>query len=74
MPKVRDIVCHVCVETASRSRICHRHRSEHSIQRGEACLVVKDGSGGKKNYCKSYAAEVLASAHRRLAGFEQELR
>jgi hypothetical protein len=58
MPKIRDIICHVSVEIASRSRICHRNRKEHSIQRGEACLVVKDDSGGKKNYCHICAAEI----------------
>jgi hypothetical protein len=73
MPKVRDIICRVSVEIAERKRICHRHRNGYSIFGGEACLVVRDDSGGKKNYCKVCAAEILISAKRRLAKFEQDL-
>ena len=46
----RDVLKHVCVEIAERRRKCHRDKN-HSISKGEKCLVVVDGSfGGSKNY------------------------
>jgi hypothetical protein len=40
MPKIRDILVHVCVEQAERQRKCRRNTSHH-ISKGEMCLVVK---------------------------------
>jgi hypothetical protein len=74
MPKVRDILTHVSVETAIRQRICHRKRNEHSIEKGESCLVIKDAStGGKKNYCVECAPEILTLAKARLDNLEADL-
>jgi len=73
MPKIRDIICHVSVEVASRKRICHRNRRDHTIHGGQACLVVRDDSGGKKNYCAACASDIVASARRRLSECEDQL-
>jgi hypothetical protein len=40
MPKVRDILIHVSVEEAQRQRKCRRNIN-HTIGKGEMCLVVK---------------------------------
>jgi hypothetical protein len=65
----RDVLKHVCVQIAERQRKCHRDRN-HSISKGEKCLVVTEGSfGGKKNYCTQCAAPILsaiAAKHQRL--------
>jgi hypothetical protein len=73
MPKVRDIICHVSVEIASRKRICHRNRKDHTIHGGQACLVVREESGGKRNYCAVCAKEIVACARRRLSECEGQL-
>ena len=68
MPKVRDILVHVCVETAARRRKCYRN-GKHSIAKGEQCLVVKTGSTNSKyNYCQQCAKDILDLAERRMAG------
>jgi hypothetical protein len=43
MPKIRDILSHVCAEEAQRQRKCRRNTS-HVIAKGEVCLVVKTNS------------------------------
>jgi hypothetical protein len=74
MPKIRDVLTHVSVEMAIRQRICHRNRQEHSVDKGELCLVIKDSStGGKKNYCTDCAPAILDRAKSRLAEIETEL-
>lgn len=74
MPKVRDILVHVSVETAERRRKCHRNR-KHSIQQGDGCLVIKGGAfNSKRNYCQQCAAEILGRARKRLAEFNGGLR
>lgn len=65
MAKVRDVLVHVLVETASRQRKCHRSKS-HAVKAGEKCLVVRQGLGSK-NYCKTCATEILAVARERLS-------
>ena len=74
MPQIRDILASVSIEVASRKRICHRNRKEHSILGSERCLVVKDPStGGKKNYCRACATEILRRATHRLEALERDL-
>ena len=74
MPKVRDILNHASVEVASRKRLCHRKRNDHSVLAGQPCLVIKDmATMGSKNYCASCATEILELAKTRIAGLEQEL-
>jgi hypothetical protein len=63
MPKVREVLAHVSVETAERRRICHRNRESHAIAKGEPCLVIREAaSSGSKNYCRVCAAPILGQA------------
>ena len=63
MPKVREILAHVSVESAQRRRICHRNRESHAIAKGEICLVIREAaSSGRKNYCRVCAAPILEQA------------
>ena len=74
MPKIRDVLTHVSVECASRARICHRKRTEHSIAKGVKCLVVKDPSTqGSKNYCAECSKEIIEAAKVRLEEIEHQL-
>lgn len=74
MPKVRDILGHVKVEKAARQRICHRNRTEHSIGKGERCLVIEDpATHGSKNYCGECAKPILDSAKLRLSELEEQM-
>jgi hypothetical protein len=60
MPKVRDILIHVDVETAAAKRKCHHKPKKHSIAKGEPCLVVRGGPyNASKNYCRQCASEIL---------------
>jgi hypothetical protein len=68
MAKVRDLLCHVSVETALRPRKCHHNTRKHAIRTGQVCLVIKDAStGAKKNYCGLCAREILNDADVRLS-------
>jgi hypothetical protein len=74
MPKTRDILNHVTVETAARQRICHRNRAEHAIQKGELCLVILDpATRGSKNYCSECAKPILDAAKLRLSQLERQI-
>ncbi len=53
MSKIRDILIHVHVEEAMRTRKCSRNK-KITIPKGEKCLVVKTGS---MNSPKSYSCE-----------------
>ena len=66
MPKVRDILVHVCVEIAERRRKCHRSQ-QHGIQQGDRCLVIRSGpTNSKHNYCQQCAQEILHRADQKL--------
>ena len=68
MPKVREVLGHVSVETAERRRVCHRNRGSHAIAKGEACLVIREpASSGSRNYCRVCAEPILAQAAQDLA-------
>lgn len=74
MAKVRDILKHVDVEVAKRSRKCHRSRGEHAIPKDEAHLAVKDGSNlARKNYCPECARAILDHAYSRLKSIEEQI-
>lgn len=74
MPKVREVLTHVSVETAERRRICHRNRKSHSITQGEVCLVIREpASSGRKNYCRVCAAPILERASKDLVDFRAAL-
>ena len=63
MPAIRRVLKHVNVDTARALRKCHRKPKEHSITKGEACLVIKgQGQGSKKNYCRVCARPILQQA------------
>lgn len=71
MPKIRDVLVHVSIETASRKRKCHRNQA-HSVSAGDVCLVIKDGLASK-NYCRVCAAEILMHAQTRIADIQRSL-
>jgi len=75
MPKVREVLKHVSVETALRKRKCYRKPAAHEITRGELCLVIKDSaSGGSSNYCPECAEPILDQAQKDLDRLRVELR
>ncbi len=56
MAKIKQVLKHVCVETAKRKRMCHRDRDSHEISSGTQCLVIKDeASSSKRNPAQFYA-------------------
>lgn len=74
MPQIRRLLGAATVETAIRRRVCHRDRKKHSIEKGGACLVVKDSaSGGSKNYCPICALAILDQAADDLQALRDEL-
>ena len=74
MPKIRDILGHVCVETAKRRRKCHRNKQEHSIHQDERCLVVQTSQPkSNRNYCQRCAKDILDRAGKRLAKMQGDL-
>lgn len=73
MAKIRDILIHVSVGGAIRSRKCHRS-SKHRVQAGESFLLVREAhSLGSKNYCKNCAREILSLAKSKLEEIMQRL-
>lgn len=59
MARTRKVLNLLCVEFAGAKRRCH-HDKQHTISKGEACLVIKDQTyGGKQNYCASCALAIL---------------
>ena len=60
MAKTRRVFNGVTVETAARRRLCYHNRRQHSVAKGENCLVIKDTSGaGKKQYCVTCGLAIL---------------
>ena len=73
MPKVRDILKHVSVEVAARSRRCRRDEKV-SIPKGDRCLVIKTGATNDPySYSQHHAKEILDSACVKLKKFYVEL-
>jgi hypothetical protein len=73
MAKVRDILIHVSVARAVRSRKCHR-KAQHRVQAGELFLLIRDAATlGSKNYCKECAREMLSHARSKLEEISQQL-
>lgn len=74
MAKTRDILKHVDVEVAKRSRKCHRSQGKHVIAKDAVHLAVQDGSFlARKNYCAECARAILDLAHSRLKSIEDQL-
>lgn len=62
MPAIRNILKHTKIEVADRRRKCHRGCGR-PIPKGEACLVVDEGTGmGSKNYCRNCCPPILERA------------
>lgn len=66
MAAVKDVLKHLRIEVAGRRRKCNRKKT-HTIFKGEACLVVRDGPQSQTTYCAVCAAEILAKADESLA-------
>lgn len=67
MPKIRDILGHVSVETAQRKRCCQR--SSQPIVMGESCLVIKTGPmNSPQSYKTESAKQILDRAWAKLRG------
>ena len=73
MAAVRDVFTHVVVELASRKRICHHNRKQHSILAGNKCLAVYEAGGGRKNYCLPCGMNILAKGREKLLALEQAI-
>lgn len=74
MAKIRQVLIHVSVQTAAAKRKCYRKPRNHQITKGQACLVVREGSaGGRKNYCGACAVEILAMAERDIQSLRRAL-
>jgi hypothetical protein len=74
MPQIRHILGAVSVETASRKRICYRDRRNHSVAKGDTCLVIRDAAGGgSKNYCVTCGLAILDQAADDLHRLREEL-
>lgn len=70
----RDVLKHLCVETAKAKRKCHRNKG-HRIVTQDLCLVISDGPfGASKNYCIPCAMEILDAAALRVESLRNELR
>jgi hypothetical protein len=74
MAKVRDILKHVDIEAANRSRVCHHSRGTHRISKAEVCLVIYEARGSRKNYCRECAAPILERARAELDRMDGQLR
>lgn len=73
MPAVKDIITHVEVQVASKSRICHHNRSKHRIMKGDKCLAVFGPDGARRNYCFVCASEILEKAKTKLLVLERTI-
>ena len=74
MPQIRDILGHVSVEAAGKKRKCTRKPGEHSISKGEPCLVIKGGPyNAPQSYCCLCAVAILDKADISLSGIRQDL-
>lgn len=73
MPQLKNVLKHVTIETASRRRRCHRNEA-HAIQKGQPCLVVREGEyNSGRNYCPECAAPMLNLAEEAIEHLRQGL-
>lgn len=74
MPPIRRVLGACTIETAQRRRVCHRNRTDHSIEKDTLCLVIKDPvTGGSKNYCPRCALAIFDQAADDLNALRDEL-
>jgi hypothetical protein len=70
MPKVRDVLSHLCVVTTKERRKCARNE-EHRILPGGQCLIIKAGPNNPTlSYCLKCGQEILLTATNRLRDIE----
>lgn len=68
MPKIREILGHVSIQTAARKRKCTRKPDKHAIAKGESCLVIKGGTyNAEQSYCGECASAILDKAEQDLS-------
>ena len=73
MPKVRDVLSHLCVVTTRERRRCARN-DEHRIPAGGQCLIIRAGHNTPTlSYCLKCGQEILLSATNRLRDIEASL-
>ena len=73
MPRIRDILVHVSVETAQGQRKCRRNKAR-IIEKGEQCLVVKTGPmNSPYSYSVEGAQQILNDAWKKLASLYSSL-
>jgi hypothetical protein len=72
MPKVKQVLKHVGVETAQRKRKCYWKPTKHVIAAGDDCLVISE-AGTKRNYCPECAEPILDAAEDDLDRLRVEL-
>jgi len=58
MSKYRRVTEVLVVEPAKRKRKCY-HNANHTIEKGQLCLVVGVGIGGGQSYCRECAPAML---------------
>ena len=71
MPKTRNLVKHIGVETAKGTRKCHAN-STHEIDKGEKHLAIRDGMA-RENICLECAPKVLKVASEHIAKVKADL-
>jgi hypothetical protein len=75
MPKAKDILIHVKVETAIRKRRCHGFRCANGIAGGQKALMVRVNPAPATwhNYCVTHGNHLLALAQGRLNELQTDL-
>lgn len=74
MPKIREVLGHVSVQTAGRKRKCTRKPAAHSIAKGDECLVIRGGPyNAEQSYCGECAEPILATAEQHIAQLRSKL-
>jgi hypothetical protein len=71
VPKTRNVLNHLYVETAVGRRKCHTN-SKHSIEPGDTHLAQETATG-RHNICLACAGKVLDVAEQELADLRSEL-
>jgi hypothetical protein len=71
MARYKSVLQAVEVVTAGRARKCY-HSREHSVQKGDICLEVRDAQA-RKGYCVQCAREMVQQAQARLAEILSQL-
>jgi hypothetical protein len=71
MPRVKSLVKKWRIEVAQRARHCKHNR--RTIQKGELCLVVTEGTQERSNYCREVALEMVAVARSELESLDRGL-